>query len=70
MTCSSRACTHSVSKVALSNAFFSSACREWQDQLAMGLLSSGRGKQEERRKSIRNDNSWKERFYEGHWGTR
>ena len=53
--------------VALSNSFFGSACREWQDQLALSLHGNTAGRRGE--KKNRNV-SWKNSFFESEWGER
>ena len=61
-----------IQPVALSNSFFGSSCREWQDHLILGLHGNIGGRSSRAEKKSRNyDNlSWKERFFESHWGER
>ena len=56
--------------VALSNSFFGSACREWQDQLALGLHGNITACGRRGDKRPRNCSDWKDKYYELEWGER
>ncbi|CAI8043400.1 hypothetical protein GBAR_LOCUS24074 [Geodia barretti] len=55
--------------VALNNSFFGSACREWQDQLALGLHGNSTGGRRGDKKP-RNCGDWKDKYFESEWGQR
>lgn len=69
-TCSSPG--GSISESSFSNAFFSSALREWQEHVALGSFTPEykakmRG-EEKRRLAARAEELWKQKFYEENWG--
>lgn len=72
LTCVYVPSAHRVQPVALSNSFFGSACREWQDHLSLGLHSNtgGRGPRVEKKPRIHDNASWKDKFFESDWGER
>ena len=62
----------SISESSFSNAFFSSALREWQEHVALGSFTPEykakmRG-EEKRRTAARAEELWKQKFYEENWG--
>ena len=61
-----------ISESSFSNAFFSSALREWQEHVALGSFTPEykakmRG-EEKRRLAARAEELWKQKFYEENWG--
>ena len=60
----------SILPVALGNTFFGSACREWQDHLALGLHGNGGGRCRGDKKGRNHDIGWKDNFFESQWGER
>ena len=60
----------SILPVALGNTFFGSACREWQDHLALGLHGNGGGRCRGDKKGRNHDVGWKDNFFESQWGER
>lgn len=61
-------CSNTLQPISLSNSFYGSACREWQDQLALGLHGNSSGRRNEKKnKTI---SSWKDSFFESEWGQR
>ena len=61
-----------ISESSFSNAFFSSALREWQEHVALGSFTPEykakmRG-EEKRRLAVRAEELWKQKFYEENWG--
>lgn len=62
----------SIRNDSLSNSFFSSALREWVEQVAMGAFTTEyRAKvraEEKKRTSARAENTWKAQFFEESWG--
>ena len=66
--------THSVVKSSLNNSFFSSALREWVDQVALGGFTPehrAKLRADEKRKnaiSKHEETTWKSKFFEENWG--
>lgn len=56
----------------LNNSFFSSALREWVEQVALGCFTTeyrARMRADEKKKaSLRAEDMWKRKFFEGKWG--
>lgn len=58
----------------MNNSFFSSALREWVEQVAMGAFTAEyRAKvraDEKKRAALKAEEAWKEKFFEENWGDR
>ena len=59
-----------VQPVALSNSFFGSACREWQDHLSLGLHVSSGARRGDKKTRHSDTVRWKDKFFESTWGQR
>lgn len=65
--------THSIVQTSLNNSFFSSALREWVDQVAMGGFAPehrAKLRADEKRKNAASklEETWKSKFFEENWG--